>query len=376
MSEAFDVDAVEHLEADGLAGTLETGLHACVTGGDHTHPHQSAVPARPRPGPRRCWPRGFDDDCRHSRPTPARWPRRHCAPGAVDTVQQRHLVGLGHLVGVALDGVHPSGLTTGEGDGAHAASALTRGSSCRFGRGQEAGLAEVCRVCEAGGVAFHHTDACAPVVSAGDLFDRPSSRPADVDRFLFFGEHLGELGAVSGGRPSTRVSTSWSIIGPPYRSTLRPGARPARPTCRADGRHPGDPRRSPTRHPSGLPNQLKVAWRVVRRLKRGGTRRSEVRAAGGGTRAHAVPQRRVPGHVAGPRVGAPRRLGGVAGGVVPDRRRGSTVAHRDLCGRRGRHRRPAATRRASQRPTAHVDVRRRPGRGRGTLELQLSPQRR
>ena len=108
--------------------------------------------------------------------------------------QQRDLLGLRHLVGVALDRADPMLGLTGERDDVLAAGALAGGRGGSLGGGPQPGLAEVGRVGEPGGVALDDPDAGATVAAAGDLFDPTVVEPGHR-RALVLDEHLGELAA-------------------------------------------------------------------------------------------------------------------------------------------------------------------------------------
>ena len=99
------------------------------------------------------------------------------AGGLVDALQQRDLVGLGHLVGEALDRADAVLRLTGQRDDVGAAAALAGGRRRSLGGGTQTGLAEVGGVGEPGGVALDDADAGAAVAAAGDLLD-----PAVVER--------------------------------------------------------------------------------------------------------------------------------------------------------------------------------------------------
>jgi hypothetical protein len=133
--------------------------------------------------------------CRRSRPTPARSPHRPSGR-VVDPPEQFDLAALGTSSGYLLTVLTLGRVAAGERDRAHAAAALAGGRGGRRGRGQQARLAEVGGVREAGGVALHHADAGTAIAAAGDLFD-PSVVESGRGGPLVLGEHLRELGPVA-----------------------------------------------------------------------------------------------------------------------------------------------------------------------------------
>ena len=121
------------------------------------------------------------------------------AGGVVDAAQQGDLVGLGDLVGVALDGVDRRGGRDRQGDGAGAAAALAGRCRGGVGGGEQAPLAEVAGVGEAGRLAGDDPDPGAAVAPARHLLDAPVVERRRRRAFVL-GVDLGELAARSHGR--------------------------------------------------------------------------------------------------------------------------------------------------------------------------------
>ena len=190
-SELGDVDAVEHLEPDRLAGALEAGLHAGVAGRDDAHPYEAPyllVLGEHTVGVGHQYPAAAVAVAgRHLHDRSAGRPG-----GLVDAPEQLDLRSLRHLVGVSLDRVHLGAGASRERHRAHSAPTLTGCGCSLFGGRHETGLAEIGRVGEPRGVTLDDADAGAPVAAAGDLFDA-----AVVERHgrgpLVLGEHLGEV---------------------------------------------------------------------------------------------------------------------------------------------------------------------------------------
>ena len=191
------VRRVEHLPPDRVPHRLEAGLHAGVAVGDHADAGEHAGDVVVARAARRSSRRARACGCRRSRPTPARPRRRPSAPPRRCAAASRPSPSCDRL-GVLAHLVDDPPLGRGERHRALAATAARRGLGGRRRRRRQAGLGQVARVREAGGVALDHADAGAEVAARGHLLD---AAVVEADRGAPFvlRVDLGELGSGAQG---------------------------------------------------------------------------------------------------------------------------------------------------------------------------------
>ena len=110
----------------------------------------------------------------------------------IDALEQLDLGGLGDGLGILLHVVDDTPLGRRQRSGADTATTTRRRLGRCGGRSGQAGLGQVARVCETGGLALDDPDADTPVATRGDLFD-PTVVEADSCVPLVLGVDLCEL---------------------------------------------------------------------------------------------------------------------------------------------------------------------------------------